>query len=1513
MKKVLSVVLILCMLFSLCTFVSAGAETEDAGISFSTDDIYNTYGSDIYYTSERLAAVPHTFEAWICMPDTRDSASSSNTVFGNFAPVTTACINFAIRNGKPRLFVEDDMNNRIDILFEEADNLNTGNWEHVALSYDEEKAEIRCYINGELVQTVYHVPTLDPRIVDMRFALGGDYRNLNTDYFRGNIKEFAAYADARTSKEIKADMEKVDTADPDLLVAYDLSAENANQDIEDRSANGNDLLYNKLWLTEEEMEELRDPDFERAYSFAVIGDTQYICQQQPEDMKKMYQWIAENKESKNIQYVIGLGDITNRDTAIEWVNAKEAITQLDGIVDYSLVRGNHDLVEGGSAFNAAFADHQPYAGRFTGENGGCYEAGSMNNTWQAVTIGEHQYLFINLDYGAEDAILQWAGDIIEAHPNHKVIISTHGYLQVTGYHWDDSDDTPATNRGSQYNNGDNMWEELASQYENVLMVLSGHVYHDNIVMTQRKGVHGNTVTEMLIDPQDVDKVISNGHGSSVGAVAMFYFSEDGSQMEVEYYSTIQDRYIRNINQFTVDFNLEDTTENPDGIWNGTALKPEGSGTKSNPYLVESAGNLLWMSKQVKSSSSASLKGVYFKQTCDIDLGGASISSIGVSYTRSTSMQAFGGVYDGNGYSIKNGTIVGIGKVSMSTTATNYSRVYGYGLFGAIYGATIENIVLDNITVIGQGVTGAIVGKASAPASGGTSIFNLISNCKVKENCRIITHIPYAETVSNTAYDGLYRAGMVGSICGIARSTTIQNCTSGVEFEVSGEFSIAGGIAAAAGYNSVIDHCIFNGGINLVDNAALAEASIGGIVGMIAPNTQTTDVSDAVTGTLQITNCVNSGSLQYTGSVAQSKELHMGGIVGFSGWLGNVTATTADPYPNLIENCYNLYPIKAANIMQNSTNDWIAGLVAKGNVTSGASQSSLWIKDSASVAVETQDQNGLGTNEYRNVNLVSAFGYYGVQPVRTSGVSTVQTLTAAEMIPAVSDIYAEIAAYRDAATGKTVHKWLAGTGAPAGTAGAGDLYLDTESGKLYLYDQSWSLIANFNDKNGLVGNGAPEIAGTNGMVYMDQDTATLYLYNDGWIALSDLNHSANHFNKNEREHWLECSCGEKYDVQPHTFSTSKSDDTHHWAECECGQIANAAAHSFDTVQKDAAYHWAECSCGAVSGHGIHSFTVYQKDSAYHWSECSCGIRLAAKAHSYTAKFNETYHWQECVCGLTAQKAQHQFSWVIDRAPTEDLAGVRHEECSCGAIRNSGTEITKLPHSHNYGPWQPYNETQHQRVCNLNTAHVEYENHTFAEGICTACGAERPKPEPAPMPFIDVGEEDWFYSYVEYVYYEGLMNGVTTTTFVPDGTMTRAMVVTVLYRMSGSPAVTGSAGFSDVEADQWYAEEVNWAAQNGIVNGVGNNMFAPEKTITRQEFVTMLFRYAQKNSMDTSARDNLSTFADRGEVPDWSKAALQWAVAEEIISGMPEGNQLLIVPEGVASRAQAAAILMRYREN
>ena len=181
----------------------------------------------------------------------------------------------------------------------------------------------------------------------------------------------------------------------------------------------------------------------------------------------------------------------------------------------------------------------------------------------------------------------------------------------------------------------------------------------------------------------------------------------------------------------------------------------------------------------------------------------------------------------------------------------------------------------------------------------------------------------------------------------------------------------------------------------------------------------------------------------------------------------------------------------------------------------------------------------------------------------------------------------------------------------------------------------------------------------------------------------------------------------------------------------------------------------------------------------------------------------------------------------------------------------------------------------------------------------------------LPFEDVDPAQWYGEGIEFAYDNHLFNGISDSKFAPDGDMTRAMLVTVLWRYAGMP-VEGSNGFTDVAEGTWYTQAVSWAAANGIVNGVGKNRFDPDGKITREQMAAILFRYASNNGVNIGNRTDLGGFPDASKVSGYAKDALQWAVAEGLISGIKAGNTTYLRPQGNATRAQVATILMRFVE-
>ena len=178
------------------------------------------------------------------------------------------------------------------------------------------------------------------------------------------------------------------------------------------------------------------------------------------------------------------------------------------------------------------------------------------------------------------------------------------------------------------------------------------------------------------------------------------------------------------------------------------------------------------------------------------------------------------------------------------------------------------------------------------------------------------------------------------------------------------------------------------------------------------------------------------------------------------------------------------------------------------------------------------------------------------------------------------------------------------------------------------------------------------------------------------------------------------------------------------------------------------------------------------------------------------------------------------------------------------------------------------------------------------------------------YADVDQTLWYHEAIDYAVVEGLMNGVDATAFAPDGTTTRAMIATILWRLEGSPIVDFAHAFTDVADGTWYAEAVRWAAANGIVKGITETTFVPDDFITREQFAAMIYRYEQYKGGDVAVAEGTALdFTDVADISDWAYDAIVWCNVNKIINGMGDGT---LAPKGNATRAQAAQILKNYCE-
>ena len=186
-------------------------------------------------------------------------------------------------------------------------------------------------------------------------------------------------------------------------------------------------------------------------------------------------------------------------------------------------------------------------------------------------------------------------------------------------------------------------------------------------------------------------------------------------------------------------------------------------------------------------------------------------------------------------------------------------------------------------------------------------------------------------------------------------------------------------------------------------------------------------------------------------------------------------------------------------------------------------------------------------------------------------------------------------------------------------------------------------------------------------------------------------------------------------------------------------------------------------------------------------------------------------------------------------------------------------------------------------------------------------------PAPLPFEDVAPGAWYESAVRYAYFHNIMEGMRETEFAPATALTRAMAVQILYNLEGQPDLSGEYlgyPYEDVDAQAWYGNAVYWARITGVATGYGDGTFQPGDSITRQEFAQMLYNYAKYKGYDLTAEGDLSTFPDANSIADWAEAGMSWANGNQLINGHDDGT---LEPDGTATRAQAASILMKFDQN
>lgn len=597
---------------------------------------FETIEHNYYFAEDTMDQLPATFEATVRVSNTlkpyRAGMIMSNSEYGDGKDVNeTGTFSVGFYKGMiPFLYVDNASGNGVFYLFDKhgivkADGsisghkdttykeFHTGEWAHLAIVNDATNKTMTCYLNGEYYATA--TGTDDSTYYDATnwemskpMVVGSDYRANNPQQFLGDIKNVALYADVRTAQDVADDCTAMkaentdyqpDTTDENLMACYvfgiDTQTGHYPKTVKDLSNNTYDLkTYD--WLYPDEVQQ---PEY--SYSMAVVGDPQVLswdsakyATSNKESVQTTFRWVRDNVESKNMQFVFNMGDTVDSSTGStavqQWTLGSAAVKQLDGVVPYSMVRGNHDSI-------AYYNQYYSYA-EYKDNLAGSYDE-NMLNTYQKFQVGDIKYLVLNLDFGVgasstyyevdedndrimsdgsgnPDKVLEWANKVVKANPGHNVILTTHGYTAPDGnrlqHETDGSTSAPTCSSTTREGylraySGEDIYQKLVKDNSNIVLVISGHTGTENVVQRKVTREDGSNVVEMLVNPQRTDQYLD-----VTGLVAMMYFSEANTEtnkqdVTIQYYATLRDKYYRADNQnikFTLDVIDTSAIENADG-------------------------------------------------------------------------------------------------------------------------------------------------------------------------------------------------------------------------------------------------------------------------------------------------------------------------------------------------------------------------------------------------------------------------------------------------------------------------------------------------------------------------------------------------------------------------------------------------------------------------------------------------------------------------------------------------------------------------------------------------------------------------------------------------------------------------------------------------------------------------------------------------------------------------------------------------------------------------------------
>ena len=550
-----TVVLLTAAVFSV---IASGESSGTQGWDFNNKEKYST---NPIYMENHITQMPKTFEAYVNLEEggtspiissypgkkNRDSISFG-TDYRGYPSMQVRQIVWIPEEAKYAQL------QTVATFADEANNIIDKGWTHVAITYEpgaDASGTFTLYLNGVQMQTITAAPDADEvaRVknsslgaipaLDLEymqsgtreFSFGAEGSTSGGAYFRGQINSAAMYSTAMSAADIASSYADGVDADRTDLIAYydyDMSGNDGTDFIKDQSGNGHDF---EVSFYERESE---PKDY--AYSFAFVGDTQFTVKFEALDPTKnyassIYDWLVQNKDSKKIKYVLGLGDITESHTTPdlwpgEWELAVDLHEKLEAAeIPYAIIEGNHDgYNKTPGTINQYFGDNEYFTDTITGY----YKDDLIDSYYVNFDVGVHKYMILALEHGADDDVLAWANDVVSSNPDRRVIVITHALLSYDGEWTEDG----KIGSNKSLNDGIDTWNKFIKLHENIIIAAAGHINVDHIKCKTEVGDNGNEIKTFLINPQTLDEA----NVYETGMVAMFYFSDDGSDVQVEYIS-----------------------------------------------------------------------------------------------------------------------------------------------------------------------------------------------------------------------------------------------------------------------------------------------------------------------------------------------------------------------------------------------------------------------------------------------------------------------------------------------------------------------------------------------------------------------------------------------------------------------------------------------------------------------------------------------------------------------------------------------------------------------------------------------------------------------------------------------------------------------------------------------------------------------------------------------------------------------------------------------------------------